>query len=39
MKVSNIYDYMSRLGKLKPGDVVNVEILRDNKLHILIIQL
>jgi aminopeptidase YwaD len=39
MKVSNIYDYMSRLGKLKPGDVVNVEIMRNDKTEILIIQL
>lgn len=39
MKVSNIYDYMSRLGKLKPGDVVNVEIIRNDKTEILIIQL
>lgn len=39
MKVGNIYDYMSRLGKLKPGDVVNVEILRNDKTEILIIQL
>lgn len=39
MKVSNIYDYMSRLGKLKPGDIANVEILRNGKKEILIIQL
>lgn len=39
MKVTNIYDYMSRLSKLKPGDVANVEILRDTKTEILIIQL
>lgn len=39
MKVSNVYDYMSRLGKLKPGETVNVEVLRANKKEILIIQL
>lgn len=39
MKVANIYDYMSRLGKLKPGETVNVEILRNNVTEILIIQL
>lgn len=39
LKVSNIYDYMSRLSKLKPGEVVNVEILRNNKQEVLIIQL
>jgi len=39
MKVANIYDYMSRLSKLKPGETVNVEILRNNVTEILIIQL
>lgn len=39
MKVANIYDYMSRLSKLKPGDTVNVEIQRNNVTEILIIQL
>ncbi len=39
MKVANIYDYMSRLSKLKPGDTVNVEILRNGAQEILIIQL
>lgn len=39
LPVGNIYDYMSRLGKLKPGERVNVEVLRDGKKEILIIQL
>ncbi len=39
MKVANIYDYMSRLSKLKPGDTVNVEILRNGAQEVLIIQL
>lgn len=39
LPVGNIYDYMSRLGKLKPGETVNVEVLRDGKKEILIIQL
>jgi len=39
LPVSNIYDYMSRLGKLKPGETVNVEVLREGKKEILIIQL
>lgn len=39
LKVSNIYDYMNRMATLKPGETVNVEILRDNKVEILIIQL
>jgi len=36
--VTNIYDYMSRLGKLKPGQVASVEINRDGKKQILIVQ-
>lgn len=39
MPVTNIYDYMSRLGKLKPGEVVNVEVIREGKKEVLIIQL
>jgi hypothetical protein len=39
LPVGNIYDYMSRMGKLKPGERVNVEVLRDGKKEILIIQL
>jgi len=36
--VTNIYDYMARLGKLKPGQVASVEIVRDEKVQILIVQ-
>lgn len=36
--VTNIYDYMARLGKLLPGQVSTVEILRDNKKQLLIVQ-
>lgn len=39
LPVSNIYDYMNRLSKLKQGDIVNVEILRNNVKEVLIIQL
>lgn len=39
LPVSNIYDYMSRLSKLKPGETVNVEVLRESKKEVLIIQL
>ncbi len=39
LNVGNIYDYMSRMGKLKPGERVNVEVLRDGTKEILIIQL
>jgi S1-C subfamily serine protease len=39
MKVGNIYEYMSRLGKLKPGQTISVEVLRDGKTEVLIVQL
>lgn len=39
MKVENIYDYMARLNKLKQGMTVNVEVIRNGKTEILIIQL
>jgi hypothetical protein len=37
--VSNIYDYMERLGELKAGDVISVDVLRDGKKVVLIIKL
>ncbi len=37
--VNNIEDYMFRLGQLKAGQVVNVEVMRDGKRELLIIQL
>jgi len=39
LPVSNVYDYMNRLSKLKQGETVNVEILRNNIKMVLIIQL
>ena len=39
MSVGNIYEYMSRLQKLKHGMTVNVEIIREGKNEVLIIQL
>ena len=36
--VTNIYDYMARLGKLKPGQVASVEIIRNEVKQILIVQ-
>jgi aminopeptidase YwaD len=38
-KVNNIQDYMFRLNQLKKGQTVSVEILRNNKKEVLIIQL
>lgn len=37
--VKNIQDYMVRLSQLKTGQLVNVEVLRNNKKELLIIQL
>lgn len=37
-EVTNIYDYMARLGKLKPGQVTSVEIIREGKKQVLIVQ-
>jgi len=37
--VNNIEDYMFRLNQLKPGQTVNVEVLRNGKRELLIIQL
>jgi len=36
--VTNIYDYMARLGTLKPGQVASVEIIRNDKKMVLIVQ-
>ncbi len=36
--VTNIYDYMARLGKLKPGQVATVEIIREEKKQLVIVQ-
>jgi len=36
--VTNIYDYMARLGKLKAGQVASVEIVREGKKQVLIVQ-
>ena len=39
MEVANIYDYMARLKKLESGKVVSVDILRDGKKMVLLVQL
>lgn len=39
LPVGNIYEYMSRLQKLKHGMTVNVEVIREGKNEVLIIQL
>lgn len=37
--VNNIYDYMYRLGQLKHGQTISVEVLRNGKKEVLLIQL
>ena len=37
--VGNIQDYMFRLGQLKHGETISVEVLRDGKKEVLLIQL
>jgi hypothetical protein len=37
--VNNVYDYMSRLDQLKHGQTISVEVLRDGKRLVLLIQL
>lgn len=39
MPVGNIYEYMTRLGKLKSGQTISVEVLRKEKHEVLIIRL
>ncbi|PLW99244.1 MAG: hypothetical protein C0593_03725 [Marinilabiliales bacterium] len=38
-KVTDIYNYMHRLGKLEPGETAVVEVIRDGESEILLIQL
>ncbi|MFO8130299.1 MAG: M20/M25/M40 family metallo-hydrolase [Bacteroidales bacterium] len=37
--VHNIYEYMNRLKKLEPGQIITVDILRDGEKKVLIVQL
>jgi aminopeptidase YwaD len=37
--VNNIYDYMYRLKQVKHGQIISVEVMRNNKREVLIIQL
>ena len=39
MEVTNIYDYMARLKKLKPGQRITVDIVRDGQKQVLIVAL
>lgn len=39
LQVANIFDYMSRLGALKHGETANIEVLRNGKNEIFLVQL
>lgn len=39
LPVANIYEYMTRLGKLRQGQTISVEVIRGEKHEVLIIQL
>ncbi len=39
LPVSNIYEYMSRLGKLETGTTVNVDVIRNDEKVVLLIKL
>jgi S1-C subfamily serine protease len=38
-QVSNIQDYMYRMGQLRHGETISVEVLRNGKKEVLLIQL
>ena len=37
--VNDIHEYMYRMEQLEEGDIINVEVIRNDKSEILIIQL
>lgn len=39
MPVTNIYDYMNRLKKFKPGQIITVDVVRNGEKIVLIVQL
>ncbi len=39
MAIHNIYEYMAALGKLKPGQTITVDVLREGEKVVLLIQL
>ena len=39
MEVTNIYDYMARLKKLEAGQIITVDIIRDEEKIVLLVQL
>jgi len=39
LEVTNIYDYMARLKKLEPGQIITVDVMRDGEKVVLLVQL
>jgi hypothetical protein len=39
LPVNDIYDYMNRLKKLQPGQRISVDVMRDGKVQVLIVEL
>ena len=39
MAITNIYDYMNRLKKLKPGETISVDIIRNDNKKVLVVVL
>lgn len=39
MEVTNIYDYMARLKKLEAGEIITVDVMREGKKLVLLVQL
>ncbi|PLW99680.1 MAG: hypothetical protein C0591_02445, partial [Marinilabiliales bacterium] len=39
MAITNIYDYMNRLKKLKPGETISVDIIRNGNKKVLVVVL
>ncbi len=38
-EIGDVYDYMNRLSKIKPGQTITVEIIRDDEEKVLMVQL
>ena len=38
-RVNNVYDYMDRMQQYKKGQIITIEVLRNNKKEVLLIQL
>ena len=39
LPVGDVYEYMERISKLSPGQIITVEVIRNEKKEVLIVQL